>query len=163
MKKAHLVELHDAGVIVHPYSYPDGVVGWNECLFSSQWIFSGEHISHLVKALGPDVSLGWYEDVWSEKDGCVKRQWRDLAREGLKIQHQADVVGSGHCSLGFGIGSHKIGELWAQVVAPRRLRLRFTTLWEQDGKEHSHTIEVEYCGNFTVWWAAEPTKEEAQY
>lgn len=154
MRKAHVVELHDAGVILHPHDYPDAIAGWNECFCGPQWILGGEHIAHLLEVLGLGPGLGWETKVWSEKDGREKTRVILLRDTEFEVDRRLDVVGSGHCVFGSWIGSHKIGELWAEVVAPRHLRLRFTTLWEHDGEEQSHTVEVEYCGDFTVWWAA---------
>lgn len=149
-RKAELIELHDSGIIVHPAEYSDATAGWREFNTISQvYAVEGFSLARIAEHFGIELKDRVVKDEKTRKTFTARVEDADYP----VLRRLAEKIGSGHTSES-GEGSHQIKELWARVLDPKLLAIRFVALMNPgQPDEESHTQEVTYAGSFSVWWS----------
>lgn len=138
-RKAEMIELHDAGVVVHVED-SEGAV-WREAptLRGTYLSVNGDGLAHLLEAMGvafdADMLFGSSYDVL----------FRRPPRAGARRSGRPVVNVPG------------ITELRVRPEGDRLLHI-FVTFrpgdTEGDEEEEAFVQEITYSGSYTVWWAA---------
>jgi hypothetical protein len=156
-RKAELIELHDAGVAVHPVEYSDALAGWREFIEDTgYYVLDGRSVATLAEALGWKTHpvTGINTQTGSKESATIE----DL--EFPILRRRRERIGDNTTSLP-DEESNVILELWAKIEAPHVLAIRLVI--ERDEEEDGPTEyvqEVSYCGRFTVWWETEQNGAE---
>lgn len=134
-KKAEMIELHDAGVVVPVKGYSDAIVGWTE--YSDQaaggYILDGDVVADLAKIF--NVKFGDLTEYSENKQFPYNRKLKDLEFE---IKKSVTDISS----------NMNIKELWAKIEGPKLLHIRIHI----DDPQETIIQQLTYSGNFTVWW-----------
>ena len=152
-QKAELIELHDARVRIHPERYSDAIMGWSWDDIDSgvdHIVIDGDSLSDLAKFFGVNPR---YQMSYSNKDRPYKRVLENM---------EFPIASRQWMDVGYSTSQHRIRELWARVESPHLLSIRMINLYrfvdmdsndEQKDEEKEITVNLTYCGNFTVWWS----------
>lgn len=148
-RKVELIELHDRGIMIHPYKYSDALAGWSEYAYNSQrYVIDGSGISELAGYLGIEIKEQHYTDKKGHQ--CVQ----ELKNLDITILRKPiNDIGTGRTTEQFEF-SHKIKEIWAKIIQPNLISIQFVTIFDEDTENKDEMIqEVTYSGSFTVWWS----------
>ncbi len=135
-RRAEMIELHQAGVIVHTDDYHGGLVGWREYadIRGGDLTIDGEVLGRLLQDLG-----------------LLDRRPGHIGDYPLVLRYDMKTGGSrGRTNLLGGEGGKRIKGLWARVESERLLEIRFIEVFD-DGQEAEQGLT--YCGSYTVWWS----------
>ena len=144
-KKAEMIELYDANVVLHKEDYSNAEVGWNGLVpeQGEKFIINGSEIADLLLTLGIE-SYPVYEG---------KRPSHPMSLENMEFtinRHNKDVGNDFR-----GDNGHQIKDLGVKIVNSLMLNIRFTAIYEEDGQTDIYTREITYSGSYTVWWTSD--------
>lgn len=149
-RKAELIELHDRHVAIHPEHYSDALAGWSEYAPRTNFVINGKGLDRLATYFGIEQRPLKYKESDSDRTGSMNLKHDEI----IVLSQEYDDVGSGYMRNDPDTQSHKIKELWAKVVSPNLLEIRFVTLFDGDGEPDSEEIQtITYSGSFSVWWS----------
>ena len=144
-RKAEMITLHDAHVVLYKEDYGDAEVGWSgfDPARNGRFVIDGSEIATLLATLGienPHLNgsefsiLRYNEEVGRDPDN-LNRIFHD--------------------------DGHRIKELEVRILDPKVLDIRFTAFYEDEDQSFNYTREVTYAGSYTVWWTCAQDKEES--
>lgn len=146
-RSADMIELHSSSIVLFRKDYPDAVVGWREYPDQGPILsVDGETLQRLCDHLGIKTHARHTESVG--RDG-KSRAWRESldSYEFPLVQHNPHIVGA------YNEPDLWIEELSARIVAPDLLEMIVKRGFrDSDGQVDYWTVNVTYCGKFTVWW-----------
>ena len=148
-----MLELHDAGVILHPRAYSDGLVGWREFpyLGGTKFVIHGEDIAHLAEAFG--LALGKFSIVSHTREGEPRKTYYRVSDHEFSVRRGYLEVGRGHADDWE--GSHIIEKIWAREDnGCLHIRTRCFCEDAEEGRIY-YEQRVTYSGSYTIWWSAE--------
>ena len=148
-RRAELIELHDRGIMIHPFRYSDALAGWSEYASNSQrYVVDGAGLSELASYFGFEINEKHYIDKKGRK--CAQ----ELRNADIPLLRKPiDEIGTGRTSEPFEL-SHKIKEIWAKIIQPNLISIQFITIFDEDlDSKEEIAREVTYSGSFTVWWS----------
>lgn len=148
-RKTELIELHDRGIMIHPYQYSDALAGWSEYAYNSQrYVIDGSGLSELAKYFGIDIKEQYYTN---KKGQCCVQELKNFDIPILR--KPIDEIGTGKTTEQFEL-SHKIKEIWAKIIQPNLISIQFVTIFDEEQESKEEIVqEVTYSGSFTVWWS----------
>lgn len=132
-----MIELHDAGIIVHIEDFPQDGLGWRDSptVAGRRLVVNGNEVARLLQALGLTFDAeGLYSD---EFDVVFHRPFRTgEAKPDVLLE---DVL--------------RIQELRARTDGPRLLHIHVTSDIGEADSEDQYVQELTYSGSYTVWWS----------
>jgi hypothetical protein len=149
-RKAELIELHDRGVMIHPFDYSDALAGWSQYAENSnRFVIDGAGLAELAGFFG----LATKEKIITDQSGNKKFTQNLKDTEIPVLRKPADKIGAGYTSEPHE-SSHKIKDLWAKIIQPQLISIRFVTVINEDSAEKEEIVqEVTYSGSFSIWWS----------
>ncbi|MEX2399179.1 MAG: hypothetical protein WD423_00295 [Rhodothermales bacterium] len=133
-RNADIIELHDAGVVIHVENLPREELGWRDSptVVGKRLSIAGNELGRLLHAVGMSFDAdALYDD---EFDVVFHRPMR-LGEEKLDVALEDTL---------------RIKELLARVDGPHLLQVHVTSHAAESADEFVQ--ELTYTGSFTVWW-----------
>jgi len=148
-KKATVIEMHDSGRVISDHNHAgEGWFGFYENA-SGGYLIEGQQVLDLCQALDiPTQKIQYY----NFKKG--KMSYKSLDTIDFKIPKF--ITELENC---------EVKELWAKIIDPNLLSIIFHAGFKPEGYCEDTIQQLEYSGNFTVWWEEEYFKktEEADH
>lgn len=135
-RKADMIELHDAGIVVHVEDLPAEDLGWRDSptVVGKRLSVDGNELGRLLHALGLTFDAEMlYGD---EYDVAFHRPLR--TGEDRPDVPLADTL--------------RIKELLARPDGPHLLHIHVTS-FPHGEEDQEYVQELTYSGSFTVWWS----------
>ncbi len=133
-RKADLIELHDAQVVVHAEDFGDGVNWRTAPTVNGNYVsVDGDGLAHLLEALG----------VTFDADLLYGYEFNVLFRRPFPVEHFGTEV-----SLP---DTPRIKEMWVRPENPHLLHVHL--IIRLGHSEDEYVQELTYSGHYTVWWA----------
>ena len=149
-EEAEMIELHDAGVVVHVKSYGDANIGWTSDaeLTCESYHIQGPAIDDLLNRAGIRPRLMDKNDPCSGKTRPVHE-----SAPHIEIHKQREAVGSGGFILGYAL-KRTIEKLWVKIEKPQLIHIRIMYLCDEGAPDECEVYqETTYSGSFNVWWS----------
>lgn len=136
-RSADMIELHDAGVVVHVEDYPSDGLGWRDSptVVGKRIAVDGNEAARFLKALGITFDA---DELFGDDFDVIFR--RPVHAGALKSDVPLkDVL--------------RIRELRARPEGPNMLHIHITSYGREGGSEEEYVQELSYSGSYTVWWS----------
>lgn len=142
-KEAEMIELYDAGVVLHPKRY-SASAGWRDSPGESYCI-EGRTIEKFMGLFGVQRPL--FEKPDAETGGITKCLQRV---PDLPIFRRPMEIGDGSLE---GTEAEIILKLWANIEQPQLLHVRIRSVCDvMDSDKKYYDQDFSYSGRFNVWW-----------
>jgi len=149
-RRADLVELHDAGVVIYTREFSASGSGWREYTeLGESIVIEGEEIARLAQHLGLEPRTIFEEDLPGGRS--MRLQLRDAE---FAFHRRRVAVGGGGTGIRHEDGRF-VDAIGARIEGPRQLTLRVRFCWKIGDGWEGEEREVVYHGPFTVWWHAD--------
>ena len=132
-----MIELHDAGIVVHVEDFPEEGLGWRDSptVAGRRLVIDGNEMARLLQALG--LTFDANELYGDEFDLLFHRPFK--TGEAKPDVPPADVL--------------RIQELRARADGPMTLHIHITSGIGEAESEDQYVQELTYSGSYTVWWS----------
>ncbi len=155
-KEAEMVELYDAGVVIHTKDHDECSIGWSSLpgLHGANYWLNSYTVDDLLKFIGVKPRIIDKRDPATGENQQVYAKVPDL-----RIYKELGEICDGFPLHGIA-STNTIQKLWVKIDAPQMLRIRMRYLYrvnEDPSDEYTRDQETTYCGTFKLWW---PTEQE---
>jgi hypothetical protein len=136
LRKADMIELHDAGTVVYVEDLPQQDLGWRDAptVVGKRVSVDGNELGRLLHAIGVSFDA---EDLYDDEFDVVFHRPMRMGEEKADVSLRETL---------------RVKELLARPDGPRTLHVQVTA-HPADDPEEEIIQELTYCGSFTVWWS----------